>query len=332
MLLSSVGIAMMMLYIFITFENPLERFDRKTGEFTRNSLVEMLKECFARGKSFEVVEIVLMDYAGLMSGYGYDAGVAYHKAVAQRLHEITGCSVFNRHSDTMVIIWETDKTMLHGSFEEIKKKIDSPVVYDGRQLGVRSRMNVVSCPEIGNNMDTVSKILDYMLHEAEKSNCEISVARADTLEAQRRSAGVEELVAKAVTNDGLNVLMQPIYNTKTGRIMAAEALVRLKDCGGFGFISPEEFIPIAERKALIWPCFDGDNRERSRDVLTNAINMIHATGSRIVAEGIENAEQKDAIIKWGVEYIQGYYFSKPIEGDRFIEFVKDFNSKVVIDT
>ena len=65
MLLSSVGIAMMMLYIFITFENPLERFDRKTGEFTRNSLVEMLKECFARGKSFEVVEIVLMDYAGL---------------------------------------------------------------------------------------------------------------------------------------------------------------------------------------------------------------------------------------------------------------------------
>lgn len=205
-------------------------------------------------------------------------------------------------------------------------------MYDGRQLGVRSRMNVVSCPEIGNNMDTVSKILDYMLHEAEKSNCEISVARADTLEAQRRSAGVEELVAKAVTNDGLNVLMQPIYNTKTGRIMAAEALVRLKDCGGFGFISPEEFIPIAERKALIWPCFDGDNRERSRDVLTNAINMIHATGSRIVAEGIENAEQKDAIIKWGVEYIQGYYFSKPIEGDRFIEFVKDFNSKVVIDT
>ena len=234
--------------------------------------------------------------------------------------------------------------------------------------------------------------------------------------------------------------------------MAAEALVRLKDCGGFGFISPEEFIPIAERKgyiselgdevlrktarfyvenklddlgidyievnlsgiqssdkdlssrllnilgeeglspekidfevtetasiecgstlrtnmnrlreagssfamddfgtgysnfsemaeirydivkldkSLIWPCFDGDNRERSRDVLTNAINMIHATGSRIVAEGIENAEQKDAIIKWGVEYIQGYYFSKPIEGDRFIEFVKDFNSKVVIDT
>ena len=85
-------------------------------------------------------------------------------------------------------------------------------------------------------------------------------------------------------------------------------------------------------KSLIWPCFDGDNRERSRDVLTNAINMIHATGSRIVAEGIENAEQKDAIIKWGVEYIQGYYFSKPIEGDRFIEFVKDFNSKVVIDT
>ncbi|NLC75036.1 MAG: EAL domain-containing protein [Clostridiales bacterium] len=447
MLLSSVGIAMMMLYIFITFENPLERYDRKTGEFTRNALVEMLKESFARGKSFEVVEIVLMDYAGLMSGYGYDAGVAYHKAVAQRLHEITGCSVFGRHSDTMVIIWETDRPMLHGSFEEIKKKIDRPVAYEDRKLGVRSRMNVISCPSIGKDMDTVSKILDYMLRENENSNSEITVAEAGTLEAQKRAAGVEELVAKAVANDGLNVMMQPIYNTKTGRIMAAEALVRLKDCGGFGFISPEEFISIAERKgyiselgdevlrktarfyvenkldvlgidyievnlsgiqssdknlssrllnilgeeglspekidfevtetasiecgstlrtnmnrlreagssfamddfgtgysnfsemaeirydivkldkSLIWPCFDGDNRERSRDVLTNAINMIHATGSRIVAEGIETKEQKDAIIEWGVEYIQGYYFSKPIEGDKFIEFVKKFNEQ-----
>jgi EAL domain-containing protein (putative c-di-GMP-specific phosphodiesterase class I) len=55
--------------------------------------------------------------------------------------------------------------------------------------------------------------------------------------------------------------------------------------------------------------------------------MIHATGSRIVAEGIETKEQKDAIIEWGVEYIQGYYFSKPIEGDKFIEFVKKFNEQ-----
>ena len=43
---------------------------------------------------------------------------------------------------------------------------------------------------------------------------------------------------------------QPIVETATGRIISAEALIRLHD-RVLGFVSPEEFIPISESNGKI---------------------------------------------------------------------------------
>ena len=64
-------------------------------------------------------------------------------------------------------------------------------------------------------------------------------------------SGVERLLQYAVKNDGLEVYYQPIYSTTKKKFVSAEALVRLKDRETLGFISPEIFIPMAERMGLI---------------------------------------------------------------------------------
>lgn len=46
---------------------------------------------------------------------------------------------------------------------------------------------------------------------------------------------------------------------------------------------------------------------------------------KIVAEGIENRDELFAFLKYDIEYIQGYYFSKPLPMPEFIDFVKNFN-------
>lgn len=53
--------------------------------------------------------------------------------------------------------------------------------------------------------------------------------------------------------------------------------------------------------------------------------MIHDMRLKTVAEGVETAEQLAVLEGLGIDYIQGYYFSKPIEANAFIEFIRERN-------
>jgi predicted signal transduction protein with EAL and GGDEF domain len=65
-----------------------------------------------------------------------------------------------------------------------------------------------------------------------------------------RTAG--ELHAAMVRGGEMRLLYQPVYDLETGRLEGAEALVRWQHPAR-GFISPGEFIPVAERSGLIVP-------------------------------------------------------------------------------
>jgi EAL domain-containing protein (putative c-di-GMP-specific phosphodiesterase class I) len=62
-------------------------------------------------------------------------------------------------------------------------------------------------------------------------------------------------------------------------------------------------------------------------IMYAAGNMVHDMGLRIVSEGVETQEQFRAIVDFGVDYVQGYYFSKPLPQDEFVEFVRNWSYK-----
>lgn len=61
---------------------------------------------------------------------------------------------------------------------------------------------------------------------------------------------------------------------------------------------------------------------KAKYVMDAAMHMIHGMGLKIVSEGIETKEMFDTMCSLGISYIQGYYFSKPIPEQEFLEFVK----------
>lgn len=66
------------------------------------------------------------------------------------------------------------------------------------------------------------------------------------------------------------------------------------------------------------------NSKKAQYVMNAAISMINGMKLKIVSEGIENKEQFE-IIKDLVDYIQGFFFSKPLPQENFVEFVKEKN-------
>lgn len=54
------------------------------------------------------------------------------------------------------------------------------------------------------------------------------------------------------------------------------------------------------------------NSHRTQIIIRSIIDMSHETNCRMIAEGIENLEQLRCARQWGVNFIQGFYFSRPL--------------------
>ena len=62
-----------------------------------------------------------------------------------------------------------------------------------------------------------------------------------------------------------------------------------------------------------------EKNEKTRSIVRYIIAMAHTLGMKLVAEGVENKVQADFLREWGCDYIQGYYYFKPLPEDEFIE-------------
>ena len=61
--------------------------------------------------------------------------------------------------------------------------------------------------------------------------------------------------------------------------------------------------------------------EKGKYVMDAAMHMIQGMGLPIVSEGIETEEMYDTMVQIGISYIQGYYFSKPLPGAGYLDYI-----------
>ena len=66
--------------------------------------------------------------------------------------------------------------------------------------------------------------------------------------------------------------------------------------------------------------------EKAKMVMSTIVKMVHDMRLKIVAEGVETEEELKELERIGIEFIQGFYFSKPIPEQEFIAFIKKNNN------
>lgn len=97
--------------------------------------------------------------------------------------------------------------------------------------------------------------LDFALNKAKKNgrNCVVGYKEEDYLESVQ-VLNIQELLRDSINNDfaGYEVYYQPLIDSKTQRLIGAEALLRW-ECEKYGRLSPAQFIPILEDSGLIVP-------------------------------------------------------------------------------
>lgn len=75
-------------------------------------------------------------------------------------------------------------------------------------------------------------------------------------------------------------------------------------------------------KSIVWNYF---KEGQKNGFLRSLIKMFKESGFYVLAEGVETKTQLNGLKALGCDFIQGYYFSKPIKALDFKDFVKKFN-------
>ena len=72
-------------------------------------------------------------------------------------------------------------------------------------------------------------------------------------------------------------------------------------------------------KSILW---GAKTSSTGMAILENSARMIRQIGKQIVVEGVETEEQIELLKEIGVDYLQGYYFSRPVPPEEFVEYLR----------
>jgi EAL domain-containing protein (putative c-di-GMP-specific phosphodiesterase class I) len=64
-----------------------------------------------------------------------------------------------------------------------------------------------------------------------------------------------------------------------------------------------------------------ETNPKSQALVRAAIDMAHALGKAVIAEGVEHAAQVSLLRKIGCDTIQGYFLSPPVNGEKLVELL-----------
>ncbi len=95
---------------------------------------------------------------------------------------------------------------------------------------------------------------------------------------------------------------------------------------GTGYLNLDSIIKLPFKiikidKSLIWSYEENNN---SHVILTHLIAMAKDLGMKVLIEGVETDDQKQLVERIGADYIQGYYFSKPLKPADFLHYLTQY--------
>ena len=72
-------------------------------------------------------------------------------------------------------------------------------------------------------------------------------------------------------------------------------------------------------KSILW---SAEESELGRIILESSVHMIKQMHRKILVEGVETEKQIELLTALSVDYLQGYFFSKPVPKAEFILIAK----------
>jgi diguanylate cyclase (GGDEF)-like protein len=245
--------------IFATVQRQSEQLERLamrddlTGLANRRLFEQYLSTALRDG----LVQVAVLDLNGFKEvndTFGHATGDRLLIVVAERLREVMrGDDVVARMGgdEFALLVREVSPTAMSAIAERIAASLRRPVDANGQQLLVSASIGTAGNENGEVSSDEVLRRADWAMYAAKRAGGGRHLRYTAELDAQasvRARAGAD--LRTALEEGQFHLVYQPIVELPGGRIVSVEALVRWTHPER-GFVSPAEFVPIAEETGLI---------------------------------------------------------------------------------
>ncbi len=246
-------IATVCLTLYYYLQNPNGVIDTVTKQFNRRFLGEYLHTFFVNEKPFGIVVVVMDDFKFINKTYGVENGDNLLRQIGAFMDNLPFAkTVFRLGADQFCIVLYKELDQIDNVAQTIHERFRHPW-YSENQIGIMMSASIccVNCPADASAYGQLIEVMDYSMSMAKRlKKGMITYAKDYDLGKIKQDKAFEKAVKQALDRDELMVYYQPIFSVQKGVYNSAEALVRLHDAQ-LGWISPEDFIPIAERNGMI---------------------------------------------------------------------------------
>jgi diguanylate cyclase (GGDEF)-like protein/PAS domain S-box-containing protein len=148
----------------------------------------------------------------------------------------------------------------------LQRALAEPLDLAGHSYSVGASIGIAFYPGDGNTSGDLIKRTDIAMYRAKASGGGYRFYQAEMGAELEKRLNVAKRLGKAMEAGELMLYYQPQLDLATQRVIGAEALLRWKD-PEMGWISPAEFIPIAEERGMMGPLGDWVLRQACRQIL-----------------------------------------------------------------
>ncbi len=448
MLIQNFVISLFIMLIYISLQNPDSYMDHKTDCLNSAAFLVTADKYIENHMPFCAVAFTLEDFSFLNGIIGRNAAADIISDTSMYFMEAFGRDRVYHLGGSRYVVFLDEKCPFDAKSAEkvIRAHFSEPYTKNSMVVSLTPFVCRLDYPEFPVSVSDIVDALDYGYRTLEKRRSATMVRLTENaLTEKRRKEHIIRAIKRAIDTDGFEVYYQPLYDIEERRFATAEALVRLFD-EKLGFISPEEFIPIAEKnglvvkigesvfksvcrflsngnekrfgiryievnlstvqcmqpnlarrfinimkvhgidpglinfeitetahsvsesvlrsnmetllragasfsmddygtgfstanylislpmkivkidKSILWSAMEDND---AMTVLGHTVSMLKALRKEIVVEGVENEEMKTLLTEMGVDYLQGYLFSKPLPEEKFKEFLLQYSEEVV---
>ncbi|MDB5438010.1 MAG: GGDEF-domain containing protein, partial [Caulobacteraceae bacterium] len=218
-------------------------------------LTKQLSESMRAGQEFAVLSIDLDQFKEVNDTRGHATGDKLLQLVSDRLrHNLKMADIVSRFGgdEFQVLLRMTRKG--EDAAKVAQRLIDAlsqPYGIDGDLINIGASIGIAFAPRDAQSADELLRCADMALYAAKAAGRGVSHTFDAGMDvALRRRQEVGDILRQALEDDRLEVYYQPVVDTRTGKIVACEALARLPHPVE-GMISPAEFVAVAEETGLI---------------------------------------------------------------------------------
>ena len=227
--------------------------DDVTGLKNRNALMQDAATLFEQGERGTLVGIRLNDLSDINDTLGLEFGDKVLIGIARRLQEeLPDARIVARTGggEFLALIPQLSREQSSHRIRQLHELVESPLQVDQTPFSLRVTIVTMELPEDASDTDALRRRLNLTFEQAEAHPDAFTRYKPGQDESHLRELKLITDLHAAILNNGLHMNYQPKLDSQTGELVQVEALVRWIH-PELGFISPEEFIFLAEQSGQI---------------------------------------------------------------------------------